>query len=34
MEMANQKQFIQDYFETWKGEMEQVDDVCIIGITI
>ena len=33
-DMANQKQLIENYFEKWKGETEQVDDVCIIGLTI
>lgn len=29
---SSQKQNLEREFETWKGEHEQVDDVCIIGI--
>lgn len=29
-----QKEILQHSFEKWKGNLEQVDDVCIIGITI
>lgn len=29
-----QKQLLDQTFETWKGSMEQVDDVLIIGIRI
>jgi serine phosphatase RsbU (regulator of sigma subunit) len=32
--MYIQKQKLNDAFETWKGDLEQVDDVCIIGIKI
>jgi len=32
--MAEQTQLISDAFENWKGEMEQVDDVCIIGVSV
>jgi len=28
------EQQLKDYFNQWKGEQEQVDDVCLIGITI
>lgn len=30
--MAEQKMFIEDTFEKWRGELEQVDDVCVIGV--
>ncbi len=30
--MNEQKEIISTRFETWKGENEQVDDVCIIGV--
>ncbi|MDQ3191066.1 MAG: tetratricopeptide repeat protein [Bacteroidota bacterium] len=32
--MAEQKQILNSAFEDWKGELEQVDDVCIIGVKI
>ncbi len=32
--MQEQKQKLADEFTTWKGENEQVDDVCIIGVRI
>ncbi len=32
--MIEQKQYLDQYFENWKGDIEQVDDVCIIGIRI
>ncbi len=34
MSMADQKAFIDDAFEDWKGDKEQIDDVCVIGIRI
>ncbi len=33
-DMATQKQLILEYFNTWKGDAEQIDDVCVIGITV
>lgn len=34
-ESANQqKEALEKYFEYWKGDFEQIDDVCIIGIKI
>ena len=30
--MNNQKQLIDEAFENWKGNLEQLDDVCIIGV--
>jgi serine phosphatase RsbU (regulator of sigma subunit)/Tfp pilus assembly protein PilF len=32
--MEKQKEIISNTFETWKGELEQVDDVCIIGVRV
>ncbi len=32
--MNEQKENIEMYFEKWKGALEQVDDVCIIGVRI
>jgi len=30
--MDEQKQIIEQTFINWKGELEQVDDVCVIGV--
>jgi len=32
--MDKQKQVIDTKFENWKGDIEQVDDVCIIGVKV
>jgi serine phosphatase RsbU (regulator of sigma subunit) len=32
--MEDQRKIIDDSFENWKGDLEQVDDVCIIGVRI
>ena len=39
LEMANepmeiQKQKLNDVFDNWKGNLEQIDDVCLIGIRV
>ena len=31
---AKQKELLQQNFETWKGNLEQIDDVCVIGVRI
>jgi len=31
-ELVEQKQLINEEFEKWKGDIEQLDDVCIIGV--
>ena len=33
-DMSKQKELLRNVFENWKGKMEQVDDVCLIGVTI
>jgi len=32
--MDKQLELIRNYFEKWKGNLEQVDDVCIIGVRV
>lgn len=32
--IKRQKQIIENSFEEWKGEIEQIDDVCILGVRI
>ncbi len=32
--MEEQKEFLDESFEKWKGDLEQLDDVCIIGIQV
>ncbi len=32
--MKEQKEYLNNFFESWKGNTEQVDDVCIIGVKI
>lgn len=32
--MKDQKRIINDTFNAWKGELEQIDDVCVIGVRI
>lgn len=32
--MDEQKALLEKYFEEWKGSLEQVDDVCVIGVRI
>ena len=32
--MDEQKLIINNTFETWKGALEQVDDVCVIGVRV
>jgi tetratricopeptide (TPR) repeat protein len=32
--MDEQKVILEQHFDTWKGKLEQVDDVCIIGVRI
>ena len=30
--MQKQKEILEQTFNEWKGDLEQVDDVCVIGI--
>ncbi len=32
--MEEQKAIIDEFFENWKGNLDQIDDVCIIGVRI
>jgi hypothetical protein len=32
--MQQQKDFLIEVFEKWRGETEQFDDVCVIGVKI
>ena len=34
LSMNEQKDLLAETFEAWKGNLEQVDDVCIIGIKV
>lgn len=34
LDMKSQKEKLENDFEAWKGHLEQVDDVCIIGIKL
>ena len=32
--MKEQKNYLSDVFDEWKGNREQIDDVCIIGFKV
>jgi serine phosphatase RsbU (regulator of sigma subunit) len=32
--MEEQKNIIDDAFESWRGNLEQIDDVCVIGVRV
>lgn len=32
--MSEQKQILNSLFEEWRGDLEQIDDVCVIGVAI
>lgn len=32
--MVAQKEFIDEVFENWRGDFEQVDDICVIGVRL
>lgn len=32
--LAEQKHKLNDSFETWRGNLEQIDDVCVIGVRV
>ena len=33
-EMPKQQEILNMEFNAWKGELEQIDDVCIVGIKV
>ena len=32
--MEKQKQIIEKTFEVWRGDMEQIDDICVVGVRV
>jgi hypothetical protein len=34
LSLDEQKEKLTDAFEKWRGNLEQVDDVCVIGIRV
>lgn len=32
--MEEQRRLIDEVFESWRGSLEQIDDVCVIGVRI
>jgi len=32
--MEKQKIIIDETFENWRGSLEQIDDVCVIGVRV
>ncbi len=32
--MQEQHEAIKDTFNSWKGDLEQIDDVCVIGVRV
>jgi serine phosphatase RsbU (regulator of sigma subunit) len=32
--LENQKQLLDDAFESWRGKNEQIDDVCVVGVRV
>ena len=34
MSMEKQKQLLESSFNEWKGDLEQIDDVCVIGVRV
>ena len=33
-DMEVQQQLLSDEFDRWKGELEQIDDVCVMGVRV
>lgn len=33
-ELGQQKEALEDHFKDWKGDLEQVDDVCVMGVKV
>ena len=34
LSMESQKDLLDDKFESWRGDLEQIDDVCVIGVRV
>jgi transcriptional regulator with GAF, ATPase, and Fis domain len=34
LSMTEQQDVLKSFFKSWKGELEQVDDICVMGITL
>ena len=34
LSMSEQKDYLDQFFEDWKGDLEQIDDVCVIGLRV
>jgi ligand-binding sensor domain-containing protein/serine phosphatase RsbU (regulator of sigma subunit) len=34
MSMEQQERYLRDFFLDWKGSLEQVDDICVIGVRV
>ncbi len=34
LSMSSQKEYLDSFFEKWRGDLEQIDDVCVIGIRV
>lgn len=34
LSMPEQQRMLSDYFDEWKGHLEQIDDVCVVGLRI
>ena len=34
LSMDKQKEALENEFNSWRGELEQIDDVCVIGVEI
>ena len=32
--LREQKEILNDHFDVWKGDLEQIDDICIIGVKV
>jgi serine phosphatase RsbU (regulator of sigma subunit) len=32
--MDKQKEMLEQEFSSWKGDLEQIDDVCVIGVSV
>jgi serine phosphatase RsbU (regulator of sigma subunit) len=32
--IAEHKKIIEETFDSWKGELEQIDDVCVMGVRV